>query len=256
MAEEVEIGNIGGANGVASEVTLVRLTAAMESMAKAQGGGMDPKKAQAILKENYRIIQEATYQQKEKNKEEKKNEEPPKRFRKALNGATKSILSFGGAVSGQLLGSVTNFSKALFGSEDTLESFAKTVPFVGGILGSFAGILDTNLAAFRSLSESGATFGVGLNGLRLAAANAARLVSRIAANAPSTPPTNGTVFAKLSKLSSDPNRAFEKLLTLPSSCPVTAPPNDNTDLVAPLSALRNLPVSSLDFFSSLFFSFC
>ena len=173
MAEEVEIGNIGGANGVASEVTLVRLTAAMESMAKAQGGGMDPKKAQAILKENYRIIQEATYQQKEKNKEEKKNEEPPKRFRKALNGATKSILSFGGAVSGQLLGSVTNFSKALFGSEDTLESFAKTVPFVGGILGSFAGILDTNLAAFRSLSESGATFGVGLNGLRLAAANAA-----------------------------------------------------------------------------------
>ncbi len=173
MAEEVEIGNVGGANGVASEVTLVRLTAAMESMAKAQGGGMDPKKAQAILQENYKIIQASTYQQKEKNKEEKKSKDETGRFRKALNGATKSVLSFGGAVSGQLLGSVTNFSKALFGSEDSLESFAKTVPFVGGILGSFAGILDTNLAAFRSLSESGATFGVGLNGLRLAAANAA-----------------------------------------------------------------------------------
>ena len=173
MAEEVDIGNIGGANGVASEVTLVRLVAAMESMARAQGGGMDPKKAQAILEENYKIIQASTFQQKEKNKEEKKAKEEAGRFRKAINGATKSVLSFSGAVSGQLLGSVNNFSKALFGSEDSLESFAKTVPFVGGILGSFAAILDTNLAAFRSLSESGATFGVGLNGLRLAAANAA-----------------------------------------------------------------------------------
>ena len=74
MAEEVDIGNVGGANGVASEVTLVRLTAAIESMAKAQGGGMDPKKAQAILKENYKLIQESNYQQKEKNKEAKKNQ--------------------------------------------------------------------------------------------------------------------------------------------------------------------------------------
>lgn len=172
MAEEVDIGNVGGANGVASEVTLVRLTAAMESMAKAQGGGMDPKKAQAILKENYKVIQESTYQQKEKNKEEKKNQEESGKFRKALNGATKTLLAFGGAVTGQLLGSVGNLTKALYGSNDSLESFAKTVPFVGGILGSFASILDDNLAAFRSLSESGATFGVGLNGLRLAAANA------------------------------------------------------------------------------------
>ena len=67
MAEEVDIGNVGGAGGVASEVTLVRLVAAMESMAKAQGGGMDPKKAQAILEANYKIIQQSTYQQKEKN---------------------------------------------------------------------------------------------------------------------------------------------------------------------------------------------
>ena len=172
MAEEVDIGNVGGASGVASEVTLVRLVAAMESMAKAQGGGMDPKKAQAILQENYKIIQQSTYQQKEKNKEEKKSKEETGKFRKALNGATKSVLSFGGAVTGQLLGSVNNFSKALFGSEDSLESFAKTVPFVGGILGQFAAILDTNLAAFRSLSESGAVFGTGLNGLRMVAANA------------------------------------------------------------------------------------
>ena len=173
MAEEVDIGNVGGANGVASEVTLVRLVAAMESMASAQGGGMDPKKVQAILKENYKIIQESTFQQKEKNKEEKKNRKPVQKFRNAINGATKAILSFGGAVTGQLLGGVANFTKALFGSEDSLESFAKIVPFVGGILGRFAGLLDANLAAFRSLSEAGATFGVGLNGLRLAAANAA-----------------------------------------------------------------------------------
>ena len=111
-------------------------------------------------------------EEKEKNKEEKKNQEESGKFRKALNGATKTLLAFGGAISGQLLGSVGNLTKALYGSEDSLESFAKTVPFVGGILGSFASILDENLAAFRSLSESGATFGVGLNGLRLAAANA------------------------------------------------------------------------------------
>ena len=173
MAEEVDIGNVGGANGVASEVTLVRLVAAMESMASAQGGGMDPKKVQAILKENYKIISDSNYEQKEKQKEEKKGRDTAKKFRTAINGATKAILSFGGAVTGQLLGGVANFTKALFGSEDSLESFAKIVPFVGGILGQFAGLLDANLAAFRSLSEAGATFGVGLNGLRLAAANAA-----------------------------------------------------------------------------------
>ena len=172
MAEEVDIGNVGGAGGVASEVTLVRLVAAMEAMASAQGGGMDPKKIQAILKENYKIIQESTSLQKEENREKKKNTDAIKKFRTAINGATKAILSFGGAVTGQLLGGVANFTKALFGSEDSLESFAKIVPFVGGILGQFAGLLDANLAAFRSLSEAGATFGVGLNGLRLAAANA------------------------------------------------------------------------------------
>ena len=36
MAEEVEIGNVGG-DGVASEVTLARLVVTMEAMAKAKG---------------------------------------------------------------------------------------------------------------------------------------------------------------------------------------------------------------------------
>ena len=36
MAENVEIGNVGG-DGVASEITLARLTATMELMAKKKG---------------------------------------------------------------------------------------------------------------------------------------------------------------------------------------------------------------------------
>ena len=37
MAEEVDIGNVGGEAGVASEVTLCRLIVAMDKMAKANG---------------------------------------------------------------------------------------------------------------------------------------------------------------------------------------------------------------------------
>ena len=47
MAEEVDIGNVGGQNGVASEATLARLTASIEAMAKK--AGIDPKAEAAKL---------------------------------------------------------------------------------------------------------------------------------------------------------------------------------------------------------------
>ena len=37
MAEEVEIGNVGGSGGVASEVTLQKLVTAMNALARQQG---------------------------------------------------------------------------------------------------------------------------------------------------------------------------------------------------------------------------
>ena len=59
MAENVEIGNVGG-DGVASEITLARLTATMELMAKKKG--VNPaditKKMQQVMDASSKIIKE------------------------------------------------------------------------------------------------------------------------------------------------------------------------------------------------------
>ena len=57
MADEIKIENIGGENGVASEVTLVRLVTAMEKMAKSSG--TDPKSQAAKTQQAYNKAQQS-----------------------------------------------------------------------------------------------------------------------------------------------------------------------------------------------------
>ena len=171
MAEEIEVGNVGGATGVASEVTLVRLVAAMEKMAGSEG--VDPKKLNALLKEQYKLIQDANSEEQKNTKEKEKGRKQLNKFTDGVKSAARAITAMSGAITGQLMGSVVGLTKAFTGTETSLASFAKTLPFVGSIAGELAGVIDTNIDAFRALSTVGATFGNGLTDPRIQAANAA-----------------------------------------------------------------------------------
>ena len=171
MAEEIEVGNVGGATGVASEVTLVRLVAAMEEMAGSKG--VDPKKLNALLKEQYKLIKDANSEEEKQTKEKEKGRKQLNKFTDGVKSAARAITAMSGAITGQLMGSVVGLTKAFTGTETSLASFAKTLPFVGSIAGELAGVIDTNIDAFRALSTVGATFGNGLTDLRIQAANAA-----------------------------------------------------------------------------------
>ena len=169
MAEEIDIGNVGG-SGVASEATLARLLTVMQNMDRnSKGAGGSAGKTQ----DAYNKAQASGVLWLGKNtKALDTNTSQVKKHSRALNGAIKGLTSLGGAVLGQVIGAFTNLTSVALGSSTELKDFAETVPFVGGILGAFAGILDTNLSAFRSLSQQGALFGDGILGMTRAAASA------------------------------------------------------------------------------------
>lgn len=170
MAEEVNIGNVGGTTGVASEATLVRLLSVMEAMSRrngGKGGGADK------TQEQYNKAQKSGILVVTKNSDAlKDNTDKVKRHSRALSGAIKGLTSLTGAVLGQVIGGLTNLASVTMGSSTELKDFAETVPFVGKYLGALAGVIDTNLAAFRSLSSQGAIFGDGVLGMTRAAASA------------------------------------------------------------------------------------
>jgi len=170
LAEEVDIGNVGGTTGVASEATLVRLLSVMETMSRrngGKGGGADK------TQEQYNKAQKSGILLLTKNSDAlEDNTDNVKRHSRALSGAIKGLTSLTGAVLGQVVGGLTNLAEVTMGSSTELKDFAETVPFVGKYLGMLAGVIDNNLAAFRTLSSQGAIFGDGILGMTRAAASA------------------------------------------------------------------------------------
>ena len=168
MADEVEIGNVGG-NGVASEVTLLRLASAVEKMG---GGGAGGKKAAAGVADlgaqagnaadDIEDLQDAT-------------DKTTKSFQDAGHAAGKLSRSLLGAAGNGISGLLSSFGglakEALMGGE-SMSDFTRHIPIVGSLLGGLTGIFDQNLDSFRQMSNSGAVFGEGLNGLRNMAASA------------------------------------------------------------------------------------
>ena len=171
MAEEVEIGNVGGDGGVASEATLASLTRAIEKLAASTG--KDPTKEAGKVQQQYNQAIKSGITASTKNRDalEKRTEATNKattatnKYARALAGATMGAL---GAVTGGLQGMFNELSDG----KTSLSDFAKHVPLVGGYLSVLTGIIDTNIENFRALSQVGASFGDGLNDIRATAAQA------------------------------------------------------------------------------------
>ena len=153
MAEEVEIGNVGG-DGVASEVTLARLVVTMEAMAKAKG--VNPaditKKMQKVMDESSKHVKDNTTAQKENTKETKKTTKTIKKLGQASMNAIGGLL-------GSVAGGFTGLAKEFVNGGNNLQDFAQHIPIVGGLLGGFAGYIDNTVSTFRTLSSTGAAFG-------------------------------------------------------------------------------------------------
>ena len=216
MAENVEIGNVGG-NGVASEITLARLTATMELMAKKKG--VNPaditKKMQQVMDASSKIIKENNKATQDQTSEVKKSTTSLNKFSRTLAGITGSIF-------GSLGTSISGFAGALTKGSDQLEDYASQIPLIGGFLGSLASIIDTNISAFRTLANVGAIFGDGLTDIRRIAVTAGvplgEFTELVAGNAERMKYFGGTVaqgataFAKMSKeLRTGPGRQFMML---------------------------------------------
>lgn len=165
MAEEVQISNVGG-EGVASEVTLARLLAVMEAMAKQKG--VNPaeitKKMNQVMNESSRYIGNNNKATKTNTQETDKASDSVKRFATITGGI--------GYAFGALTGSVTGLADSLISGGEALGDFTKHIPLIGSYLAPLVAIIDENVASFRTLSNVGATFGDGLNDIRRISANA------------------------------------------------------------------------------------
>ena len=171
MADEIKIENIGGENGVASEVTLVRLVAAMEKMAKTSGN--DPKSQGAKTQQAYNKAQQNGVKVSTKHREAvKDNTTAVKNNTKHLNLMGSGLFKLVSMGIGAAIGGLKGLTEELISGGDSLSDFARHVPVVGSTLTMFTGILDRSYASFQSMALAGADFGYSLADLRSTAAEA------------------------------------------------------------------------------------
>ena len=216
MAENVDIGNVGG-DGVASEVTLARLTATMELMAKKKG--VNPaditKKMQQVMDASSKVIKENKEATQDQTKEIDKST-------KSLGRLSKGLLGIAGSFAGTLMSSASGLAGALMTSEGKLTDFTDHLPLIGGVLSPLVGLIDQNVDSFRALSNVGAQFGDGLNDIRSIATRAGMPLSDftqlVGENADrmrffgATTAQGAANFARMSKqLRDGPGRAFMNL---------------------------------------------
>ena len=169
MADEVQINNVGG-EGIASEVTLARLVAVTETMAKK--AGIDPKDVTKKLRE----LSSATG---DTIKVSTKNRDALKNNTKEIKNSTKALSKLA-SVAGSGLFSIfaagarsgTELVKAFVRGEKTLTGFASQLPLIGDQLGILSGLFDDSFAAFQNVAMSGAAFNGSLTELRNSAAEA------------------------------------------------------------------------------------
>ena len=171
MADEIKIENIGGENGVASEVTLVRLVAAMEKLAKQSGA--DPKAQAAKTQKAYNKAQESGVKVSTKHRDGiEDNTDAVKTNTKHLNLMGSGLFKLVSMGIGAAVGAVKGFAEELISGGDSLSSFARHIPVVGSTLTMFTGLLDNSYQSFQLLAKSGADFGYNLENLRTTAATA------------------------------------------------------------------------------------
>jgi hypothetical protein len=207
LADEVQITNVGG-DGVASEVTLLRLTASIEALAKK--AGIDPKAEAAKLQKLHNAaIAKAATSTTEATEATEANTDAVKDATTETNRFARSL---GGAVAaglGSLVSSALGLGKAFWNNSTSVEEFASHLPVLGNFLAPLGAYVDESVSAFRSLSSSGAAFGGSITNMRNAAANMeislSEMTSLFTEQAPALASLGGTVeegaarFAKMNK---------------------------------------------------------
>lgn len=205
MAEEVEITNVGGVDGVASEATLVSLANSMRRLAEQRG--LDPRSTESKLidtsnkarKSNIDVIRENSERLEEHTEEVKEST-------KSIGILSKSFGVVSSAIGG-LAGIVGNFAKELLLGGDRLSNFTQHVPLVGSVLTPFVSYLENSLDAFRDLSVIGASFGNSMIDLRRAALEASMPLDEFT----DLVRNNSTVMAALGGGTSAGAREFARL---------------------------------------------
>lgn len=222
MADQVNIENVGGDNGIASEITLQKLLAAMELMANKTGADnkMAIKKANEQYKKSISDLNKATKKgtgAREDNTEAVKDStEAHRDHASMLSGPVMSAL-------GKLSGSVLNLGNELLQGSNSIGAFSQHLPYVGKILGPFSEFVDNSIDTFRSLSASGASFNNSLVEMRYASAaaqlNLDEFAGLVTANTETLRMMGGTVqqgvrqFTNLNKELKDTG-GFRELKTL------------------------------------------
>ena len=193
MADEVQINNVGG-DGIASEVTLARLVAVTEQMAKK--AGIDPKDVTKKLK----ALSSATG---DTIKISTKNRAELKKHTKEVSAATKALKFMSSAIGtglfnsfGAITRSGTEMVKAFAAGEKSLSAFAGHLPLIGGKLSILTGLFDDSFAAFQNVAMSGASFNNSLTELRDTSARArmslSEFTSMVSANSDKLAAFGGT----------------------------------------------------------------
>ena len=168
MAEQTEISNVGG-DGVASEVTLLRLVSTIEAWAKKSG--VDPKAEAAKLQKLHNEAVKSgitTFDD---------TRTGLNKFGKSTGKATTSLNKFSRAAMGATLGALSQVAGALkgIGNEllqggDNVGDFTKHIPLLGSALAPLAGLIDNSVESYRQLSSVGGNLGNSITGVRKAAA--------------------------------------------------------------------------------------
>lgn len=156
MAEEIEIKNVGGKKGVASEATLIRLQETMSSMARQMGvtNNQNSKVQDAYIKS----LKETSKSLEANTREIDENTE-------AVESNTSALGSIAGALGGALMSGITSVAGSMFGlgkellvGGNQLSDFTQHIPLIGGALTNVVGIFEGMNDSFRSLSSQGAAF--------------------------------------------------------------------------------------------------
>lgn len=163
MAEEIEISNVGGANGVASEATLKALVDALNKM---DGSGKSGKAA-----ENYnRQLQNGAKVTRDNNQATQSN---TKATNKATDATSKFATKLKGAALGAvgaIAGSIGNLGKEFINGGSQLGDFTQHLPLIGSAISPLVGIIDSSIESFRQLSSVGASFSNNITEMRRASA--------------------------------------------------------------------------------------
>lgn len=168
MVDTVNIDNVGGEQGVASEITLQKLLVTMELMANKTGA--DSKMAIKQAKEQYKkSIKELDKATRSSTKSKKENTKATKKLKDANLQYADVLTNLSLGAMGALTGSVVGLTNEFLQGGNELADFTQHLPVIGQYLGPFAEFLDNTISTFRELSTVGAGFGNDLTEMRSAA---------------------------------------------------------------------------------------